>query len=81
MLAATDHGTDLGKILVDNHFGFWAESGNLKEFIKIVDQIAHNPGLLPQMGDNGYNYLKNNYLVSRSYNIIMNHFHSGSNAN
>ena len=69
VLACTDPYTDVGKIIVDGEFGWWCESDNPDAFTKTVDKALESD--LRQMGENGFEYLKNNYTVEKSYNTIM----------
>ena len=69
VLACTDPNTDVGKIIVDGEFGWWCESDNPDAFTKTVDKALESD--LRQMGENGFEYLKNNYTVEKSYNTIM----------
>jgi glycosyltransferase involved in cell wall biosynthesis len=74
VLMATDTNTDIGKIAEKNGYGFWAESGNLEEFNSLLDKFCSDKGLITEMGEKGYAFLKDNYTVEKSYQIIMNHF-------
>ncbi|MEG0700950.1 MAG: glycosyltransferase family 4 protein [Muribaculaceae bacterium] len=71
ILAATDKNTDIGKIAEENDFGFWAESNNIVEFNELIHKFIHSD--YKQMGENGYKFLLDNYLVDNSYNIIVKH--------
>ena len=71
---AIDKNTDIGKIAEDNNYGFWTESGNLKEFNLLLDKFCNNKSLIEEMGENGYRFLENNYTVRISYDKIMKHF-------
>lgn len=71
VIAATDTNTDLGKIISENEFGYWAESGNLSLFNIFIHNLAERPEIRQTMGENGHNYLLNNYTVSQSYKKIM----------
>ena len=72
VLCATDPNTDMGRISEENGFGFWCESNSVDAFTAILDKmIAANR---QAMGENGYQFLKNNYLVEHTYNAIMRHF-------
>ncbi|MER1984392.1 MAG: glycosyltransferase family 4 protein [Solibacillus sp.] len=78
VLAATDVNTDLGAIIEKGEFGFWCESRNVEEFNKQLSKfydVTHRE----QMGLNARKYLKNNYTVTHSYEVIMSHFSKGSN--
>jgi glycosyltransferase involved in cell wall biosynthesis len=69
-----DKNTDIGKIAERNGYGFWTENGNLDEFNTLVDKFCENKELIAKMGEKGYVFLKDNYTVEKSYQIIMNHF-------
>jgi glycosyltransferase involved in cell wall biosynthesis len=71
VLAATDSSTDLGRIMIDNNFGYWAESGNLSLFNKYLNELYQQPEIRKTMGENGNNYLLNNFTVTHSYSKIM----------
>lgn len=72
VLCATDPNCDMGPIAEANGFGYWCESNSVEAFTAILDKmIAANR---QAMGENGYQFLKNNYLVEHTYNAIMRHF-------
>jgi len=73
VLAATDKATDLGSIITENNFGFWAESGDIKSFNKHIDHFINNPKIISQMGKIGFQYLVDNYSVETTYNKIVSH--------
>lgn len=68
VLAATDKNTDVGKIAVDNGFGWWMESSDSDEFAKMVE-ICKNSDT-KHMGKIAREYLMQNYTVEKVYNII-----------
>ena len=73
ILCATDPNTDIGSIAEKNGYGFWCESVRSEDFVELVDKI-----LLADrkaMGEKGYEFLKNNYLVDHNYETIIKHFH------
>lgn len=74
ILAFTDQSTDIGKVIEEGKFGYWAESGDLKAFRKNVERICSEPQLRKTMGINGRNYLESHYTVKHTYDIIMKHF-------
>lgn len=72
VLCATDVNTDIGRIAEENGYGFWCESVKPEDFTALVNQVlAVN---LDEMGEKGYSFMKNNYLVEHTYNAIMKHF-------
>lgn len=74
ILAATDNSTDIGKDAESMGYGFWTPSNDVKTFNAQIDKFSQNPQLASSMGERGYNYLIENFTVSNSYKIIMNHF-------
>jgi glycosyltransferase involved in cell wall biosynthesis len=74
VIAATDNTTDLGKIIMNNNFGLWSESGDLITIDQNINKLVNDPELREEMGRNGYNYFLKNYTVENSYNIITKHF-------
>jgi len=71
---ATDVNTDIGTIAEENGYGLWCENGDLDTFNSLVNKLATDPSLRRQMGEKGYNYLKDNYTVDKGYGIILRHF-------
>ena len=74
VLMATDLNTDIGKIAEENGYGLWCENGDLTTFNALLDKLANNSTLRAKMGEQGYKFLKENYTVKHSYEIIMKHF-------
>lgn len=70
IMAATDVNTDYGKILLDNNFGFWVESGNIKKYKKSFDKLIEDSDLRINMGKNGRSYFEKKCDVSQSVNIL-----------
>ena len=72
VLCATDVNTDIGKIAEENGYGYWCESVKPEDFTALVDKmLASNRKV---MGERGYEFFKQNYLVVHTYNAIMRHF-------
>ncbi len=71
VLAATDLSTDIGKIIIDNKFGFWVKSGDLNEYNKKIQYFVKNFNKIDKMGKNGFDFLINNYTVDISYRKII----------
>lgn len=74
VLMATDCNTDVGEIAEENNYGFWVESGDINKFNQKLNVLVENKKLRTEMGENGRNYLLNNYTVNHSYKTIMAHF-------
>lgn len=74
VIAATDMATDIGDIIVENKFGSWVLSGDLKAYNDALELILSSAIGRINMGMNGYNFMISNYSVKRSYQLIMKHF-------
>ncbi len=74
VVLATDKNTDIGRIAEKSGYGFWTENGNLLEFNSFIDKICKEKNRIVEMGQKGYEFLKMNYTVDKSYQIIMRHF-------
>jgi glycosyltransferase involved in cell wall biosynthesis len=74
VLAATDTRTDLGRILEENNFGVWSESGDINTINLNVKRLVMNPDLRATMGLNGYKFFLDNFTIKNSYQIIIKHF-------
>lgn len=72
VLCATDVNTDIGKIAEENGYGYWCESVKPEDFTALVDKMLSSDR--KAMGERGYEFLKQNYLVEHTYNAIMSHF-------
>lgn len=72
VLCATDPNTDIGRIAEENGYGFWCESVKPEDFTTLVDKMLASDRKV--MGERGYEFLKQNYLVENTYNAIMRHF-------
>ena len=71
VLCATDVNTDIGKIAEENGYGYWCESVKPEDFTALVDKMLASDR--KAMGERGYEFLKQNYLVENTYNAIMRH--------
>ena len=71
IICATDVNTDIGKIAEENGYGYWCESVKPEDFTALVDKMLASDRKV--MGERGYEFLKNNYLVEHTYNAIMRH--------
>ena len=72
VICATDVNTDIGKIAEENGYGSWCESVRPEDFTALVDKMLKSDR--KAMGEKGYQFLKENYLVEHTYNAIMRHF-------
>lgn len=71
VICATDVNTDIGKIAEENGYGYWCESVTPEDFTALVDKMLAADR--KAMGERGYEFLKQNYLVEHTYNAIMRH--------
>ena len=69
VLACTDVNTDIGKVIVDNGFGWWCESNNIEMFEKTIRIIMSCD--TSKMKEAEYRILRENYSVKQVYDIIM----------
>lgn len=72
VIVATDPNCDMGPIAQENGFGFWCESNNVPAFVKCMDDMLSSD--IKKMGEAGFKFLFDNYLVDNSYNAIIKHF-------
>ena len=69
VLACTDPNTDIGKVAEKGGFGVWCESNDPANFTSAVDKmLASN---LEEMGNAGYDYLKEHYTAEKACEIIL----------
>lgn len=74
VICCTDVNTDIGKIAEQNGYGYWCESVDSNDFTILVDKILSKSDRIHEMGEKGYQFLCQNYLVENTYNAIMQHF-------
>ena len=71
IICATDVNTDIGKIAEENGYGYWCESNSVEAFTSVLDKMLVSDR--KNMGERGFDFLMNNYLVENTYNAIMSH--------
>lgn len=71
VICATDVNTDIGRIAEENGYGYWCESVEPEDFVALVDKMLVSDR--KSMGEKGYQFLKDHYLVEHTYNAIMKH--------
>lgn len=74
VITAADRSTDIGTIAETNGYGLSVISGDLDAINEHIRFFCENPDEINVMGQRGYEYLKNNYTVQHSYEVIMRHF-------
>ena len=73
LCAVTDE-TDIGNVVKENEVGLSTTHGDVDAFKAAVRAMCENKTRTKHMGMNGFELLKQQYDVSNSYQIIMNHF-------
>lgn len=71
VLCVTDPNCDMGPMAEENKFGFYVPSNNVDAFTAAVSQMLSSD--LEVMGNNGYEFLKKNFLVDNTYKSIVQH--------
>lgn len=71
IIACTDSNCDAGTIAEQNGFGLYAPSDDVNAFTNAVNRMLGSD--IKEMGERGYRYLCDNYLVENSYEVIMRH--------
>ena len=71
VIACTDPNCDTGAIAEENGFGMYAPSNDVQAFTAAVDRMLIAD--IKAMGNNGYEFMKANYLVEHTYEAIMKH--------
>ena len=69
IIAATDSNTDIGDVIEKANCGYKVSAGNQDEMQEKLKYIINDD--LKILGDNAEKLLQNEYLVDRSYNLIM----------
>ena len=72
VLCVTDSNCDMGSIASENGFGMWVPSNNVEAFSQCINDMLIKD--IVSMGEKGYRFLKQNYLVEHSYSQITKHF-------
>lgn len=72
VISCTDPNCDTGSIAQENGFGFYAPSNDVTAFTQTVDKMLASD--ISAMGEKGYQFLMENYLIEHTYNQILKHF-------
>lgn len=65
VLAVTDPATDIGRVIVENGFGWWCESDNEEKFANVLEHIKETD--FAQIQDREYEYLLDHYTTKSVY--------------
>ena len=74
VISATDMASDVGVLAEANQFGMRVPSNDVEAFVKAVENYIEHPEIIKQQGENGYQFLLDNYQVGHCYSTIMKHF-------
>lgn len=69
VLCVTDKNTDVGRIAVENGFGWWCESNDIEGFYTTVGVACHAD--LNDMGSRAWSYMNENYTADLGYAVIV----------
>src|SRR5690606_3713052 len=72
IIAATDPNTDIGDIIEKHNCGKKVIAGNIEQMLNSINNLLEED--LKKYEQNCINLLNNEYLVERSYQIIISHF-------
>jgi glycosyltransferase involved in cell wall biosynthesis len=70
VICATDSQTDIGEIATNNNFGFKCLTSDYNLFYEHVSKLLNN-NIRENMGINGYRFLKKEYSVDKSFELII----------
>ncbi len=73
VIAATDVNTDIGSIAEENGYGLCCESREVNDFTACVNDMIAHPDKMREMGERGFEFLKENYVTDVTYGRIMAH--------
>lgn len=72
LLIASDVVSDMGPIAENNGFGYWCESDSVDGFTEVLNKMLNSN--IQEMGKKGFEFVRKNYLVSNTYEVIVKHF-------
>lgn len=70
VICATDPNTDIGKMVVDNGFGFACESDSVDEFVKCLEELKSSD--IEKLGENARKACESLFSVEECYTTIVN---------
>ncbi len=71
VLAITDVASDVGAIAERSGFGKWCMYGEIEDALHQISYLTNHVDMRKQMGENGFNYMKEHYDVTLSYKKII----------
>lgn len=71
VIVCSDPVSDAGYIAEENGYGLWVPSNDVDAFTDAVNRMLSSD--ISRMGENGFAFLKDNYLVDNTYDAIVKH--------
>lgn len=71
IICATDVNSDIGPIAEENGYGYWCESKKPEDFVELVEKMLNADR--KAMGERGFKFLQDNYLIEHTYQAIIKH--------
>lgn len=71
IIVASDPNSDMGPIAQNNGFGYWCQSNDVNAFTQCLNKMLVSD--INRMGEKGYQYLCENYLIENTFSTIMKH--------
>jgi len=72
IIVTSDSNSDMGPIAQDNGFGYWCQSNDVNAFTQCLNNMLESD--IRKMGEKGYRFLRENYLIENTYSAIIKHF-------
>ena len=74
VIACTDKVSDVGNILEENGCGFKVISGDVQQFIELINNFQQDRQKLIQMSSSARMLFENSFTTEKSYSTIISHF-------
>lgn len=71
IIVTSDSNSDMGPIAQANGFGYWCQSDDVNAFTLCLNNMLSSD--ISKMGEKGYQFLCENYLIENTYSAIMKH--------
>jgi glycosyltransferase involved in cell wall biosynthesis len=71
VLAATDRATDIRLTIYGGDFGWWCESNDVLEYLRVMDEICNKLKEIPEKAENSRRYLEEHYTTQTAYEKIL----------
>lgn len=71
IIVTSDSNSDMGPIAQENGFGYWCQSNDVNAFTQCLNNMLASD--ISNMGEKGYQFLCENYLIENTYSAIMKH--------